>query len=241
MSLSGNPTVFGIDPYTISSTPIHPLGAKGISVDGRIFRYAKAGATALAPGKLTVAADITANHEDIAFATAGVIGDRTVSVTVGATAVAASEYCGGYLVIIDDTGEGHTHLIEEHDSSDGSEAINVDIKPGLLEATTTSTTVALVRNAYHSLVISDTGQADIPTGIPQISITAAYYGWVQTGGICGAFMDESCAHGAQLTIGSSASGAVEVVDADAEKYIGIACAGVNATDTEYNPIYLTID
>lgn len=239
--LSGNPTVFGIDPYTISSTPIHPLGAKGISVDGRIFRYAKAGATALAPGKLTVAADITANHEDIAFATAGVIGDRSVSITLGATAVTASEYAGGYLVIIDDTGEGHTHLIESHDVADASTACTFNIKPGLLEATTTSTTVALVRNPYYGLVISATNQADVPTGIPQISITASYYGWVQTGGVCGAFMDESCAHGANLTIGTGASGALEVIDLLGEKSVAYAMAGVNATDTEYNPVYLTLD
>jgi len=241
MSLSGNPTVFGIDPYNISATPVHPLGAKGISADGRKFRYAKAGAADLNPGQLTIGVNIVANHEDIAFATAGAVGDRTVSITIGATAVTASQYTNGYLVIIDDTGEGHTHLITDHGITAGSEAIDISIEPGLTEATVVATTVALVRNLYQDIIISNTDQNDIPTGVPQVTITAEYYGWVQTGGICGVLMDESVANGLQLTIGSSTAGSVELVDANAEIIVGIACGGVNAQDGEYNPIHLSID
>lgn len=239
--LSGNPTIFGIDPFSLSTTPKHPVGAKGVSPDGRTFRYAKAAATNIATGKLCVAADVTANHEDIAFAVAGAVGDQSINVTLGATAVAANEYDGGYVVIIDDTGEGHTHLITSHPASDGSEAVDIYIKPGLEEATTTSTTVTLVRNPYTNVVISATDQADIPLGVTPIAATASNYFWLQTGGIASCLSDESTAAGDVCTIGTGTAGAVEAADAANEPVVGIIPAGVAAEDGEHNPIYLTLD
>ena len=222
-----------------SATPKHPVGTKAVTPDGRIFRYFKNGATATEVGKLYVAADLTTAHEDAAFQTAGVIGDNKALITIATTSIVANEYDGGYLCIIDDTGEGYTHLIEKHGAGTGT--ITFYIKPRLLAATTTSTTIQLVRNPWSGVVISDGTQSDVPVGVAVKVVTANYFGWIQTGGICGLLQDETGTAGKIMTIGSSASGATEDKDALTEKEIGYLMAGVNTTDEEYAPVFLTID
>ena len=241
--LTGNPTVFGIDPFSESATPIHPLGTKGVTTDGRIFRFTKNGAVALTTGRLCIAADLIANHEDRAFATAGVVGDKIVSIAIGGTAITANQYDEGYLVIIDDTGEGHTHQIVRHGTSTtGSENVSFTITPGLKEATTTSTTVTLVRNIYSGVLVSDTSQSDIPVGVTPIAVTASYYFWLQAGGIAGVYTDTTATvQGQMVTIGATDNGAVTVHDSVAEPIIGIAPVGVTATATEECPVFLTLD
>lgn len=245
MSLSGYPTIFGIDPYSIDTVPRHQVGVKGVASDGRVFRYSFAGASDIVTAVLCVAADITTNHEDIAFATAGSIGDTVHSITVGATAVAANEYVGGYMVIIDDTGEGYSHLITAHDaSSAGSENINVYTKPGLQVATTTSTTVTLVRNPYRAVVIATGGtQTDVPVGVTPRAITASNYFWLQTGGIASILTSgtNTATAGEPITIGEATNGSVSGRDAVAEPFVGHALTGVAPTSGEHNPYFLELD
>src|SRR4249920_1582699 len=90
----------------ISSTQNVKLGVKGETIDGRIYRYAKAGAVNVAAGKINVAAAHVANHVNQVVQAAAAIGDTRVSLTLGATAATANQYKGGLLVINDATGEG---------------------------------------------------------------------------------------------------------------------------------------
>ena len=241
--LSGNATVFGIDPFSESSTPVHPIGTKGMTPDGRIFRYAKNGAVALTTGKLTIAADLVTNHEDRAFATAGAVGDKTVSISIGATAITANQYDEGYLVIIDDTGEGHVHQIVSHGTTSGSANVSFTISPGLEEATTTSTTVSLMRNRWSGVLISDGSQSDVAAGVTPIAVTAGYYFWAQTGGMASILTDTGAqaVQGQPITIGGTSSGGVTIHDAATETYLGMAPVGVTPTSGEHNPYWLEID
>ena len=243
--LSGNPQIFGINTYEQSSTPLHQLGTKGITADGRIFRYTQAAGTGIATGKLCVAPRITTNHEDIAFATAGVVGDKSISITLGATAVTANEYDEGYVVIVDDTGEGHTHEIVRHGvSASGSEAITIDLKTPLVAATTTSTTVTLVRNNHRDVIIAVGGtQTDIPVGVTPIAVTADYYFWAQTGGWASLLSSgtNTCTAGEPATIGEATDGSVSGRDSVAEPLVGIAGTTVNATSGEHNAYFLMMD
>lgn len=241
--LGGNPTVYGIDPFSTSSNPLHKVGTKGVTAEGRLYRYARNGSTALNPGELCKAADLTANHEDRAFATAGAVGDTSVSISIGATNIVANEYVDGHLVIIDDTGEGHAHRITKHGVNSGAADVTFYIEPGLEEATTTSTTVTLVRNPFSGVVVTQASsdQLDIPTGVPNLDVAASEYFWIQTGGTCAVLQDATITAGNPVTIGSSTAGAVEARDAVAEPLVGIVPAGVNTTDTEFNPVYLLID
>ena len=226
-----------------SSTPNHPVGTKAVTPDGRIFRYAKAGAAALVAAQLQVAADITANHEDNVFQTAGAVGDKTVSITVGATAVVTNEYVGGYLCVQDDTGEGYNYLIERHDAKTaGAGTVTFDINPGLFAATAVATTVTLIRNPYSNVVVSDGTQTDVPIGVAVRAVTADYFCWLQTGGIASVLTDTNGATaGTKITIGATDDGAVETYNAAGEPELGYELAGGVSTAEEHNPFFLTID
>lgn len=245
MSLSGYPTIFGIDPYSTDTIPSHQVGVKGVAADGRIYRYGKVGASDIATGKLCISPSVVSNHEDIAFASAGAIGDTVVSITLGATAVTANQYDGGYLLIVDDTGEGYTHLIEAHGtSSAGSEAINITITPGLQVATTTSTTVTLVPNQLSGVVIAAGGtQTSIPVGVTPIAMSASTYGWLQTGGWSTVLQSgtNTPTAGEPVTIGEATNGSVSGRDAVAEPLVGIAQETTNPVSGEHNGVYLLID
>lgn len=239
--LSGNATIFGIDPFSIGTTQLHRLGTKGVAKDGRIYRYCRAAGTAIATARLCIAQDITANHEDRAFATAGAVGDTSVDISIGATNIVANEYDEGYLVIIDDTGEGHTHEIVRHGVNSGAATVTFVIKPGLEEATTTATTVTLVRNPYRNVIIADGNQSDFAVGVTPIALSADNYGWLQTGGIASVLIDGALTAGRPITISGSVSGAVAAYDAATEHIVGLFPAGAIADNTENGPVFLTLD
>lgn len=246
MTFSGDPTIFGIDPYSESSTPVHNVGVKGVSADGRIFRYAKANAVALSVGRLCVAADVTANHEDITVARTHAVGVTSIILDIGGTAVDANDYDNGYLVINDDAGEGHTYLIKSHGSSSaGSEEVTFVISPGLVVGTTIDVSDAtIIRNPHREILQSNGNQNDVPIGITPIAITADFFFWVQTGGVCAVLTDGTIATtaGQPVTIGAATSGAVEVVAAVTDSIVGEAFVGFTpTTDGEHNPILLTLD
>jgi len=237
--LSGTVQIFENDVTDTTSTQKHPLGTLGFTTDGRKYRYTEAGGTTLAAGKISVAAAQVANHENLSVTTAVAAGAVKVDVTLGATATSANDYANGYLVINDVDGEGNTYLITGHAavSASGTQTLNLD-QP-VKVALTTNSQASLIRNPWKETVISVTDQLDMPVGIPNVAITNAEFGWTQTGGVCSALADETLAIGADLTIGTSVAGAVEVVDASGEPRIGYAIqAGV---DTEFRAIYLQID
>src|SRR4051812_40365961 len=97
------------DARQVSATQLHKLGAVAETADGRVFRYAAAGAVNLAAGKLNNPVAAVANHTNIAVATAAAVGDRSVNVTLGATATTSGQYDGGYLVVIDVAGQGSAY------------------------------------------------------------------------------------------------------------------------------------
>lgn len=238
--LGSNRVIVGQDARDISSTKQEMLGAKAVTKDGRIYRYALAGGVTLAPGKICVNADLVANHTDQNIAVSGSIGDTSVSVTLGATAATANQYQDGYLVINDATGEGINYLIAGHAAHAGSGTLVVKLAEPLKAAVTAVTTqYTLKLNTWSGVVISIADQADQCVGVPNVSITNAYYGWLQTGGECAVLADEAVAKGLALTIGSSTVGAVEALDGAGEHQIGVASEAL--VDTEYRSAFLTID
>lgn len=227
------------DVHVISSIPRAKLGEKTVTADGRVYRYAKAGAVDLAPGKLVVAATAVANHENIAVASAAAVGDTQITVTLGATLATANQYSEGFMVVNDAAGEGIAYKIKSHPAANASASLVVTLEDPIKVALTTSSEVSLMKNLYDGLVISVTDQADAAVGIPNVTVTASYYFWVQTGGVCSALADEALTAGVALTTGTGVAGAVEALDAAGEQEIGVALqAGV---DTEYRLIELTLD
>lgn len=240
MGLTMNSVVYAQDFRDISSTKELSLGTKGVTKDGRVYRYARAGAVALSAGKICINADLVAHHTNIAVYAAAAIGATKVQATLGATAATADQYADGYLTVNDATGEGCNYLIRGHAAVDSAGVISVNlVDPIEVALVATTSEVTLKSNPWADVVISIADQADQCVGVPNVAVTAAYYGWLQTGGECAVLADEAVAKGLALTIGSSTVGAVEALDGAGEHQIGVASEAL--VDTEYRSAYLTID
>jgi len=223
--------------YEESSTALGNIGTVR-RVGGRTFVYSKAGGTALAIGKLAVQPTPTANHQNVVAAAAVAVGAKSITVTLGATAATLNQYEDGFLVVSDATGEGTAYKIRSNPAADASASLALSLYDAVHTALDTTTECCLIPNPYNGTVISVTDQADVPAGVPIIGITASYYFWLQTGGICPVLADENVTQGLLLTIGTSVAGAVEGQDAAGEPIIGSAYIAL--VDTEYRPAYLTI-
>ena len=241
-SLSGLPVIYGIDPKSTETVPQHQLGSLGFTADGRKFRYTNAAGTAIAVGKLCIAVDITTNHEDLAVNTASV-GDRTLDITLGGTAVAAGEYEEGFVIVTDGTAEGEVYAIKAAPAqSSGSGTFTPTLEEPIRVAFEAATTVTLVRNKYRDVIISNGTQADLPVGVTPTAVGADDFFWAQTGGWACILVDTSdTVVGQPITIGDNDNGAVTTHNAATEVLVGMQPAGVGADAGEHGAFWLTLD
>ena len=239
MGLTTSNVVQGQDFRDISSTKEQRIGTYAETVDGRGYRYSLAGGTTLAPGKINVAATVNTDATNKTIARTVAAGATQVVFDAGGTIV-ANTYADGFLTINDATGEGISYAVANHTGVTGAGEITVNLNDPIKVGLTIDVSEAtLTQNPWSGVVVSVADQLDMAVGIANVSITNAYYGWIQTRGVCSALADEAYAIGQALVIGSSVVGALEAQDAAGEQVVGVAhVAGV---DTEYREVYLTID
>jgi hypothetical protein len=207
---------------------------------GRSWRYAEAGAAEVTRGQLQVSATVDAQRINLSFATAPAIGARKVSVTIGTGNAAADDYKDGWLVVQDGTGEGRAYPIEGHNAITASTAGTFNLKEGLVAAGAVSeTNVDLIKNWYKDVVESIEDGADLIAGVPNVTVAANEFGWLQTYGPCAVLFDEAVTNGLSLVVGTGVSGAVEAIDADTAPILGHV-AGTAGVDTEYQLVDLCI-
>jgi hypothetical protein len=226
----------------VSSTKVHRLGSVAETADGRVYRYASAGASNLVAGNLQVNAGLVANHTNRTVAATVAAGQTVVSVNLGATAATANQYADGFMTVNDSTGEGIQYGVAGNDINAGSAASNVYLQgdePLVVGLTVSVSEVTLKLNTWASTVLSATGQADQPVGVPNVAVTAAYYYWAQTGGECSVLADASTmTKGVELTISAATAGAVGLKDAAGEVKVGVASEAL--VSTENRAAYLTM-
>ncbi len=172
----------------------HPLGTVAYTPDGRKFRYAKAGTSALSPALFNTYIT-TPTHEDT-VTIAHAAGTQTVTVT--ASGVSASDFKDGYLVVSAGTGIGEVYKIKSNTASDSSSKITITFYPGdeLVTAWDTSDTdVDVFPNPYNGLVVCPTDAQQHAVGVALTTIDASYYFWAQTQGPCPIKMDNASAAG----------------------------------------------
>lgn len=231
-------TLVDSDLREVTSTKTQTLGSVGRTADGRVYRYAKAGASDLAPGKLAVNSDLNADVTNKTIAASAAIGAKSVVIDAGG-AIVADAYADGFLTINDATGEGITYAVSGNTGVSGAGEVTVSLKEPLKVAVTVDVSEATLKaSPFSGLVISATDQADLPVGVPNVTITAGYFGWVQTQGECAVLADEAVTKGLALTTGTGVAGAVEAYDGVGEHIIGIASEAL--VDTEYRSAFLTI-
>lgn len=225
--------------YEESSTQLLPLGQR-LVVGDRVFRYALAGGSALAAGKVMSSPAEIGDAEDLAVNTA-LAGDTSVTVTLGATAVVAGDYDEGYMLVIDVDSEGHTFRIKSTPAADASATLVVTLYDEIIVAFVADTTVTLIPNIYRKVVIfTASSQVGVAIGVPPIAVTAANFFWLQTWGPCAILRDENTAAYTPLVPGAVVDGALEDFDAAGSLEQIIAISGAAGVDTEYNYAKLTI-
>lgn len=238
--LEGLPHVYGIHPHETSEDQKHDLGTKGISADGRVYRYAQNGDVAIGPGLLCVAPDITALHEDIVVSTVA-IGGTTIVVAAGA-AVVAGEYEEGFLNLTDGTAQGIMYAIANCPAIAAAGNVTIRLAEPIRVATITGdTTGTLYRNKYRFLRVSDVDQIDMPVGVMNVTLPIDYYGWLQVKGPCSILTDSTdTTPGEYITNGDTEAGAVETWTV-ADPIVGIQPIGNNADIGEYGSYELMLD
>lgn len=193
------------DIYKESVTKKYPLGTRGFTRDGRVYRYAKNGGVALTPGTLIQAEAVNSDMVAQPLADSTDWAVPTTSSTLfrlsTATSMATADFfIDGYLMVTAGTTGNEVGQVMQIQSCPGSTAtagpaycpeVYVYSEDKLVTALTTSNTVSLIKNPYDDVVIAvmnDAAITSIPVGVCPISVQANYYFWLQTWGMSTAFV-----------------------------------------------------
>lgn len=234
--LSGVPVIYGIEPFTTETTQSHQLGTIGVDSDGRKYRYAEVGASALVAGNLLQSAAEATDSQDLAVSAAA-IGALTVTTTTTLT-VTANEFAEGYLVVTVTPGLGHTYKIRSHPAAT-SAALTITLYDPIEVALTTSSRIDLVHNPYANVIqwpATETGGA---VGVAVVAAAADTFTWIQTGGIASVLQEGATAVGAAVYASTGTAGAVIDDPTVATPLVGRAFTGI--ASGENGAIFLSLD
>jgi hypothetical protein len=221
--------------YSQSATQLAELGTRVAFADGRVFRYAKAGAVNLSPGKFVKAGGIVA-QTNVTVTSAAAVGSYNVTLTTSSAITTAEE---GFLQINDEAGEGIQYKIKSC-AANTTTATSTDIElyDPIATALTTSSQATVLYNPYEQAEIAS-AVTDLLLGVPPIVVTAEYYFWAQTWGVANVYSEGTPAAGTmvQVSINSNPAG-VTTCAADTTLQVGFML--VVGVDTEYKPVWLNI-
>lgn len=238
-------TAVDINVQKTSTLQNHQLGFKYEDSRGEVWRYAKVGASTISRGKLQTAPAPKTNHHNVSVAAAVALGDKTITVTLGATAAVADEYAEGFIAFNDATLGAHQYRIKTHPAANSSATLTLTLyAPVSVVALTTSSKANLVHNAWNG-VIEGTSQTVRAAGVAGIGATTGLYVWLKTRGVSTLLADQTIALGSWIVPSTSVSGSVIAISGTyatglITNIVGKATimAGV---DAEYRPMELTID
>lgn len=239
-NLGADPQGIALNAFDSSTTQAHPLGTKAVSKDGRVFRYAKAGGSALVAGNVIQGAAQVTTHQSLT-PSAAAAGAFEVSVTLGATnAATANQYAEGYLIIDTTPGNGYAYQIASHPAAAASAAMVVTLNEPLKVALTSSSRCSLQYNPYSAVIQSPVTTLTGPVvGVAVHPAAANEFCWLQTYGIAPVLVAGTPGVGLAVVVPATAAGAV-VIDgaAAATKVIGTMC--VTGVDGKNNAVLIDI-
>jgi hypothetical protein len=216
-----------------------PLGKLRFTEDGRAFRYARAGATALTAGYALYLAEATANHiKQVNTGYTMAVGAYEVTLLLGATAVTANMYDDGYLQIYDGAAAavGQNLQISSHDTAALSTACKFRLKDPVLAACIATDTYSLIPNPWNGLVAS-AAVAHGFGGVAPIAVTANYYFWTQVGGTCCVLNHTTTPLGSMVGMSAATTGALATAAAFTSLWVGEQI-GYAAIADKYVPVQL---
>lgn len=217
------------------------LGSRWDLEDGREVRLVLAGSSNLAVGKLMAAPAPISDHANCAVTAVQAYSANgnvppTVTITLGATAVTANQYAGGYAIINAGTGLGQTLQIASHPAAALSATVVLTLADGPNTALVVSSSkVTLIANPCKSIIINANAALQQPLGVTLYPITAANYGYIVSRGVVSCLQDGNTTTGSAVSPSNAVDGAVEngVI---AQGFVGNAI--MTGVTTEYQPIAL---
>ena len=237
---------FGSEKVT-NTTKKRALGTILELPDGREFKYALNGGSAISSGKLASSAAMIGNHDMDLTTAAASVGDTSITVTLGATAATKDQYADGYIYTNDGTGQGQIYRIASNPAADSSATLAVTLASNdavsvALDSTTES---GLAVNPYSGIVVSPTSVTNRTLGVTATDIAANAYGFVQTKGLASVLVSGTVVAGEPLRVaGATLAGAAQALDRDGsgenEQEIGVV-HNVVAANTDNCLAFLNID
>ena len=206
---------YGWEKVTTSAQK-HKLGTR-MQIADREFVYVQAG-EAITAGLLVDGMAGTAAHQVDLAVSAASAGATTVTLS-GSLTITKDQYKDGWLIFNDVEEEGHMYRIKSNTavSSATGCVLTLDEEDGLATAITTSQQVGIYENAYKEVEIHDHDDIDnAPLGWACVDIADTYYGWICDKGFTTALIDGTPGIATQLVASQGVSGAVEVLDSDAD-------------------------
>ena len=233
------------DEKVTGTTQLHPYGTRMVLPDNRVYYYGQTDGAQTA-GAICQSPVSIPNHDmDLATNTAS-SGDKSVTVTVGGTAVTANQYADGYLYVNDGTGEGHIYKIRQHDaiSSSGSGAINLYDGDAIATGFAAATIAGLAKNPYKDFIVYPTTSTGHAVGVAATDFDDDDFGWLQTWGPAAVLCDVAFVIGNHVRVSDGTAGSGEPLDRDGthenEEVIGVASVIAPVT-TDYGFVNLTIN
>lgn len=210
------------------------------TLDGRRFRFAINGAALLVPGDVLQGAAQIADHTLQTPTTAGKVGDATLVMTIGATAIWQNQYQDGVTSIELGTGFGFAYPNDRHLAYLASATtVAIPFKRGVLlqvAVPTTANSVTLF-TAPHAGVIQfpATTATGVPVGIAVSAIPASgaagatqQYGWVQVGGYAAVTCTGTSVIGTNAAVPSGTAGSFLAVALAITPVIGVVTHATTA-------------
>lgn len=199
MSFPGSVLLSGADILKITSAKIHPLGTRGYTRDGRVYRYARNGGTALKAGFVVQSATPSAYEILYTTGTTELFANSTkvkVKSGTGARLTTKNSYADGFVYLQTSStlkGSGLYAQIKSHTtetlSATGVATVYFYSGDGLYSPTTncgsTNASLGIIPNPYDKVIVKPAGKKTaLVVGVPNRPVTANYYFWVQTWGPC---------------------------------------------------------
>ena len=250
------------DINTLSTSKQTQFGAKGMTEDGRAYRYVSFGGTStVAPGQLVtspVITNTTAGFQGLTITAVGTGGQVTanlatgstqVVVTNGATAITQDQFAEGFLdVLVGALGitSSASYRIKGNTAAAASATFTVYLAEALRNTTNLvpgTDTVNCQVSPYSAVITSSSAASPVGVTVMPVPNTASVtnYGWVQVGGPATVVNDSGAIITAGGSFGQSVTTGGAVVTATASTRPIIGYARVAMPVSAVSPVWLTLN
>lgn len=179
-------------PHAPSATQEYALGTKLETRDGRLWRYAKAGAQQLNPALMAQSAATPAQiNNETQTGQSSDIGDFEINVLVTtASGIANGDLAEGTMIVKDETGANYAYRIKTNVWVSGDTVMKLTLHEPIVIATGADSVITLVKNAYADVIVAPTTLTGLCIGVPNCVVTATHYFWAQRRGPCALIVDD---------------------------------------------------